>query len=179
MPTKRCYPAAVYAKNALVVAGGHNAGWLATIEILNTVNRQWSSVSSLPVNMYYPSATICGDYVYIHPRTNDQEKNSVYKCSLEQLVQSQSGSAIWENITSLPVSWSSLTTVNGHLLAVGGVKANDRTNNIYQYINTSWTVVGHMTSPRSAPTIAILPGNKLMVVGARGADQQCKIATIT
>ncbi len=179
MPTKRYNTAAVYTNNTLVVAGGDNAWSLTTVEILNTVNRQWSSVSSLPVKMNLPSATICGDFVYIHPRNNDQEKNSVYKCSLEQLVQSQSGSAIWENITSLPVSWSSLTTVNGHLLAVGGVKANDRTNNIYQYINTSWTFVGHMTSPRSAPTIAILPGNKLMVVGGRGADKKCEIATIT
>ncbi len=179
MPTKRCIPAAVYTNNTLVVAGGRNARLLTTVEILNSVNRQWSSVSSLPVEMPLPSATICRDYVYIHPRIKYQEKNSVYKCLLEQLVQSQPSSAIWEKITSLSVSWSSLVTINGHLLAVGGCETKDRTNNIYQYINTSWTVVGHMTSPRSTPLTAILSGNKLMVVGGYGADRKCELATIT
>ncbi len=185
MPTARWKPGAVYANKTLVVAGGKTISWygvynlLTTVEILNTVNRQWSSVSSLPVNMYYPSATICGDYVYIHPRTNDQEKNSVYKCSLEQLVQSQPSSATWENITSLPVSCSSLITVNSHLLAVGGEKAHSRTNNILEYINASWTVVGHMTLPRSVPFTAVIPGNKLMVVGGWGAPRKCELATIT
>ncbi len=179
MPIKRTNPAAMYTNNKLVVAGGDHDGSLPTVEILNTVNKQWSSVSSLPVKMYYPSATICGDYVYIHPRTNDQEKNFVYRCSLEQLVQSQPSSAIWEKITSLPVSHSTLVTVNGHLIAVGGKEVDDYTNNIYQYIETMWTIVGHMTSPRSTPSTAVLPGNKLMVVGGYGADRKCELATIT
>ncbi len=131
--------------------------------------------------MRYPTAKICGDYVYIHPRTGGQENNFVYKCSLEQLVQSLPRSAIWEKITYFPVSNSSLVTVNGHVLAVGGVEANseDRTNNIYQYINTLWTVVGHMTSPRSGLLTAILLGNKLMVVGGDGALRKCELVTIT
>ncbi len=181
MLTKQSSPAAVYANNTLVVAGGNNSGReLTTVEILNTVNRQWSSVSSLPVGMNCPSATICGDFVYIHPHFIGKEKNSVYKCSLKQLVQSKPSSAIWKKVISLPVSSSSLVTVNGHLLAVGGQNTNDDlTFNIYQYINESWTVVGHMTSPRSKPLIAILPGNKLMVVGGHGEYRKCELATIT
>ncbi len=179
MPIKRTNPAAMYTNNTLVVAGGFNDRHLPTVEILNTANRQWSSVSSLPLGMYHPSATICGDYVYIHSRTNDQEKNSVYKCSLEQLVQSKPSSTIWEKITSLPVSYSSLFTSNDHLLALGGHEANGYTKNIYQYINTTWTVAGHMMSPRSAPTTAVLPGNKLMVVGGYGASSTCELLTIT
>ncbi len=181
MPTQRQMPAVLYTYNTLVVAGGRNSGLsLNTIEILNIVNRQWSSVSSLPVETNVPSATICGDYVYIHPRTNDQDKNSVYKCSLEQLIQSQPSSAIWEKITSLPFNYPSLVTVNGHLLALGGEEANDDyTIDIYQYINTSWTVVGHMTSPRSQPLTAVLSGNKLMIVGGEAAYRKCELASIT
>ncbi len=179
MPTSRCFPVAVYANNTLVVAGGNNSRWLTTVEILNTASRQWSSVSSLPVAMSNPSATICGNYVYIHPRTKDQEKNSVYKCSLEQLVQSQSFPSIWEKIISLPVSNSSLVSVNGHLLAVGGEEAyENRTNNIYQYINASWVVVGHMTSARSASSTVVLPGKQLMVVGGCDASRKCELTTI-
>ncbi len=125
MPKGRLTPGAVYANNTLVVAGGSRytnssvtpLEILNTVEILNTANMRWSIVSSLPVPTNDLSTTICGDYVYIH--THDQEKYLVYKCSLRQLTQSQRSEAIWEKIAPLPVCYSSLVTVNGHLLAVG------------------------------------------------------------
>ena len=148
---------------------------LNTVEILNTANMRWSIVSSLPVPTSHPSTTICGDYVYIHPRTSDQEKYSVYKCSLRQLTQSQPSSAIWEKIAPLSVSWSSLVTINGHLLAVGGRDSNrDKTKDIYQYNKTSWTVISQTSTPRAACPTAALPGNKLMVVGG---DRKCEVIT--
>ncbi len=170
--------AAVYTSNTLVVIGGYSFKPLNTVNILNTVSRQWSSVSSLPVTVNHPSVSICENYVYIHPRASSgKEMNFVYKCSLEQLFQSKFNSCIWENITPLPVNFSSLNTVNGHVLAMGGQEANgEYTINIYQYIDSSWSVVGHMQYPRSAPLTAILPGNKLMVVGGGGAPKQCEIA---
>ncbi len=113
MPTKKMRPAAVYANmyNTLIVAGGWcDSKNSPTVEILNIANTQWSSVSSLSaVPTDQPSSTICGDYVYIHPRTDDdQEKYSVYQCSITQLTLSQPSSAIWEKIAPLPVSHSTL-----------------------------------------------------------------------
>ncbi len=108
MPTRRWGPEVVYANNTctLAVAGGYRGSKdLNTVEILNTANMRWSIVSSLPVPTSRPS-TISGDYVYIHPQTDDaQEKYCVYKCSLRQLTQSQPSSAIWEKIAPLP--WAS------------------------------------------------------------------------
>ncbi|XP_064405302.1 probable serine/threonine-protein kinase kinX [Halichondria panicea] len=177
MPTGRWRSGAVYANNTLVVAGGYYLRILNTVEILNTANMQWSIVSSLPVPTNHTSTTICGDYVYIHPRaSDDQEKYSVYKCSLRQLTQSQPGSDIWENIAPLPVSYSSLVTVNGHLLAVGGRNIDDN-NEIYQYNETSWTVVSKMLTPRSVCYTAALPGNKLMAVGGDDTWRKCEIVT--
>ena len=180
MPTRRRVPGAVYANNTLVVAGGfRDSKYLNTVEILNTANMRWSIVSSLPVPTNQSSVTICGDYVYIHPRADDdQEKYSVYKCSLRQLTQSQPSSAIWEKIAPLPVSYSTLVTINGHLLAVGGKDSNrDNTKDIYQYNETSWTVISQMSTPRSSCRTAALPGNKLMVVGGVGADRKCEVIT--
>ncbi|XP_064405234.1 probable serine/threonine-protein kinase drkD [Halichondria panicea] len=182
MPTGRRRPGAVYANNTLVVAGGLcDSKKIATVEILNTSNMRWSIVSSLPVLTNQPSTAICGDYVYIHPQTSDgQEKYSVYKCSLSQLTESQPSSAIWEKIATLPVCWSSLVTVNGHLLAVGGWNSNrDNTTDIilYQHNMTTWTVVSQMSTPRSLCLTAALPGNKLMVVGGDGALRKCAVAT--
>ncbi|XP_064405301.1 probable serine/threonine-protein kinase kinX [Halichondria panicea] len=180
MPTKRWTPGAVYANNTLVVTGGwSDSSKLITVEILKTVNMRWSSVSSLPVPITQPSSMICRDYAYIHPRaSDDQEEYSVYKCSLRQLTQSEPSSATWEKIAPLPVSWSSLVIINGHLLAVGGLDSNgDETEDIYQYNETSWTVVSQMSTPRSECLTAVLPGNKLMVVGGDGALRKCEIAT--
>ncbi|XP_064399665.1 probable serine/threonine-protein kinase drkD [Halichondria panicea] len=182
MPTKRRVPGAAYANNTLVVAGGYyDLNYFTTVEILNTVNMQWASVSSLPAPTPRPSATICGDYVYIHPRaSDDQEEHSVYKCSLRQLTQSQPSSAIWEKISHWPFSRFSLVTVNGHLLAVGGRDSNRDiiSKDVYQYNTTSWTIVSQMSKPQLACLTVVLPGNKLMVVGEGfGAQTNCEIAT--
>ena len=177
IPTGRWGPGAVYTNNTLIVAGGsYKSKKLITVEILKTMNMRWSRVSSLPVPTNHPSTTICGDYVYIHPR--DSEKYSVYKCSLKQLTQSQPSLA--EMISPLPSSNSTLVTVNGHLLAVGGENSNrHKTKDIYQYIVklTSWTLVSQMSTPRSSCFPAVLPGNKLMVVGGDGTSKKCEIAT--
>ena len=175
IPTGRWRPGAVYVNNTLVVVGGSFDS--ITVEILNTANMQWSIVASLPVPTDQPSTTICGDYVYIHPRTSDaQEKYSVYKCSLRQLTQSQPSSAIWEKIYTLPVSKPTLVTFNGSLLAVGGRDSNGyKTKDIYQYNETSWTVISQMSIPRSLCLTAVLPGNKLMVVGGVGTSRKCEI----
>ncbi len=178
MSTGRWGPGVVYANNKLVEAGGWcDSNYINTVEILNTANMRWSIVSSLPVRTYRPSTMICGDYVYIHPQTDDnQEKYSVYKCSLTQLTQSQPSSDIWEKISPLPVCYSSLVTVNGHLLAVGGRDSNgDNSKDIYQLYNmTLWIVISQMSTPRAA---ASLPGNKLMVVGGDGANKKCEVIT--
>ena len=180
MPTGRWTPGAVYPNNTLVLVGGFSDSKSSnTVEILNTANMRWSIVSSLPVPTNQSSTTICGDYVYIHTQTsNAQEKYSVYKCSLRQLTQSQPSSAIWEKIAPLPVSWSTLVTINGHLLAVGGEDSNgDKTKDIYQYNKTSWTVISQMSTPRSSCPTAALPGNKLMVVGGDDTYRKCEVIT--
>ena len=180
MPIGRWGPGAVYANSTLVVAGGsRDLKTLNTVEILNTGNMQWSIVSSLPLPSLLPSTTICGDYVYIHPQTGDaQEKYSVYKCSLRQLTQSPPSSAIWEKIAPLPIYWSSLDTINGHLLAVGGRDSNrDKTKDIYQYNETSWTVISQMSTPRSQCLTTALPGNKVMMVGGDRIGRKCETVT--
>ncbi len=180
MPTGRRRPRAVYDNNTLVVTGGRcDPKYLNTVEILNTANMQWSIVSSLPVPTDNPSTTICGDYVYMHPRTSDaEEKYSVYKCSLRQLIRSQPSSAIWEKISLLPIYYSSLITINGHLLAVGGLDSKgDNTKDIYQYNETSWIVISQMSISRAACLTAALPGNKLMVVGGDRTERKCETIT--
>ncbi len=100
---------------------------------------------------------------------------------IRQLTQSQPSSAIWEKIALLPVSWSSLVTINGHLLAVGGEDSNgDNTKDIYmyQYNETSWTVISEISTPRSQCLTTALPGNKLMMVGTGGDNTRRKCEVV-
>ena len=75
----------------------------------------------------------------------------------------------WELIASLRVRSSTLVTVDGHLLAVGGKSSEDSdpTRIIYEYIpdTNTWQVVSQMKTGRSRCAAALLPDNKLMVVG--------------
>ena len=179
MPTKRQNPAAVYTNNIVVVAGGLIGELIDTgsVEVLATEMKQWSSVSSLSWLIYKVSKVpvVCKDIIYI--ATN---KYAVWKCSLTSLVQSKPKSDIWEKMV-LPVRKSSLATVHGNLLAIGGKDAdNKETQNIHRYdpATNSWEVVSKMLVPRSQCLNAVLPDNKLMVVGGYPANlKAAEIAT--
>ena len=177
MPTRRENPAAVYTNNILVVAGGLMIQSVATdaVEVLATEMKQWSSVSSLSSLMYRVSKVpvVCKDIIYI--ATNE---HAVWKCSVTSLVQSKPESDIWEKMV-LPVRESSLATLNGNLLAIGGKDAdNKETQNIHRYdpATNSWEVVSKMLVPRSQCLTAVLPDNTLMVVG--GYPDNLKAAEI-
>ena len=64
---------------------------------------------------------------------------------------------------------STLVTVKGYLLAVGGWSITEKrpTKEIYQYTPStdSWHIVSQLNVARSKCTAALLPDNKLMVVG--------------
>ena len=179
MPTKRRYPATVYTNNILVVAGGLNEyARINTVEVLATEMKQWSSVSSLSlfVNNVSTAPVVCKDIVYIAT-----DRPAVRKCSLISLVQSKPESdIIWEEM-ALPVRGSSLATVNGNLLAIGGKDTDYKeTQNIHRYdsATNSWEVVSKMLVARSQCLTAVLPDNKVMVVGGHFASlKAAEIAT--
>ena len=187
MPTKRCSCAAVYTNPALIVAGGINDDInLTAVEILNIFDKQWSSVSPLPFPTKWPSVSISGGYLYIH--VFNAPPNSIYsltRCSLVSLAFSSESTPkyfVWEKIASLPVNRSTLVTIKGHLLAVGGeFDKGEFSNNIYQFNPTtdSWQVISTMNTARSACAVALLPDNKLVVVGGTGKEEPIELAKVT
>ena len=197
MPTKRKLTVALCSGKALVVAGGEGEGHtrLATVEVMDTDTLQWSTASSLPNPLTNATATVCGDRIFLVG--GFQEGNwtkSVFTCSLSALLQPQTFGtkmktmlqarkpSVWNTITDLPVKGSTCATLNGQLLTVGGLEDNV-TNCIYSY-NTetnSWEVISYMPTPRCWCLVAVLPGNKLMVVGGKtviGDTDEVEIATV-
>ena len=130
MPTKRYSCAAVYANHALIVAGGASiAGTsLSTVEILNSCNNHWSTVSSLPTPTLQPSVSICGECIYLHNTHVDQgSEYSVVRCSLlgrsKDIYQYNPNSDSWHVVSHMNVARSHCAAAllpDSRLIVIGG-----------------------------------------------------------
>ena len=183
MPTPRGDTASVTTEQALIVAGGlSGARRLDTVEVMDIPSQQWTSASRLPHPFYSMSATICGDQLYLAGGVDESNKSSksVLTCSLTDLFPPQSLEArlhtlslanktgVWRQARDLPVTRSTLTTLGGHLLAIGGVDdSGERTAAVHCYDahTDSWRVVSQMMSVRYYCLATALPEDRLLVVG--------------
>ena len=177
MTTKRCRPAAASTPTHLVVAGGtrgYRSGRLSTVEVLSQETLQWSTASSLPVDVFYPQLTLCGRSFYL------LNGNSLCSCSVEDLLKScepatnsSDGDSVWTQLAAVPVKFdSSIVTLRGNLLVIGGTDdlfGGNITGAIHCYNVTtnSWSVTGEMPTPRCSVLAAVLPSNDLVVVGGQ------------
>ena len=187
MPTTRWNTTAVCTGTALIVAGGWGAGGrvLSTVEVMNTENHQWSTATDLPEPMYLASTTIYRGQIYMLGGLNKDftSTKSVYTCSVSALLQSCVQSSLeaifertslvekprtWRRIADLPVTLSACESFHGRLLAIGGEMDSEKaTTAVYTYSSAtdSWETVSHMTTGRCNCFTAVLPDNRLMVVG--------------
>ena len=173
MPTKRWECTAFYKNPELIVLGRAQGNDLTCVEVLNIYSEQWCRVRPLPSPSHQLSVTVCGDYVYIHD-AQPENNFSIVRCSLLSLV------VYWEEIASLPVRTFTLVTVNGHLLAVGGKSSEDlETKDVHQYDpdSNSWQIISQMSTECSLCAAALLPDNKLIIVGGE-FKQLNEIATV-
>ena len=198
MPTKRCDTTAVCTGTTLIVVGGRGEGdiVLSTIELMNTENHQWSTAADLLEPMYLASATICEDQIYMLGGVDKDGKytKSVYTCSVTALLQScvqsslnaklkrtfsvEKVSMIWRQVADLPVICSTCESFHGRLLAIGGRDSGKPTTAVYMYNSTtdSWEVISHMITARYDCFTAVLPDDRLMVVG--GVTDHGKTVTV-
>ena len=187
MPTKRKWTTTLCTKTSLIVAGGRGEGdtVLSTVEVMNTENYQWSTAADLPEPMYFASATVCGEQMYMLGGDNKEGAyiKSVYTCSESALLQScvhssleaklertsldEDKASVWRRVADLPVIRSTCESFHGRLLAIGGVYSKKYTTAIYMYNSTadSWEVISHMTTARCNCFTAVLSDNQLIIVG--------------
>ena len=186
MPTARSHTASVTTEHVLVVAGGYDGRkYLDTVEVMTIATKQWTTAQHLPHPFGVTSGTICGDQLYLGGgciRVGEPSKpsKSILTCSLTDLLPRQSLGAklhtpspatkpgVWQEIKNLPVTLSTLTTLGGHLLAIGGRSdSHGATAHVhcYNHQTDSWCVITKMKHKRSRPLSAVLPENRLLVVG--------------
>ena len=181
MPTPRESTACVTTEQVLVVAGGYSAGYLDTVEVMKISTKQWTTVPSLPQKRSRLSAILCEDTLYLAGGYKGFEPSkSVFTCSLSHLISTSNtlGSRmrrtlsrspnIWREISSLPVEDSTLATIGGHVLAIGGDDdTGDNTTDVFRYNShtDSWNVISNMNTSRSLSFAVTLPEDCLVVVG--------------
>ena len=162
MPVELDHPAVVCTGNHLVVVGDRK------VCVMDTTSLRWFSASSLPFPLLRPSLAVCGTELYVL-----DYRGSVFSCSLPTLLQSSSAvqpetSDVWQRLADVPVSGSTLTTLCGQLVAVGGHnKLSEPVDSIHLYnpSKNSWHVTGHMPTARYDCSVATLPGDTLVVIG--------------
>ena len=161
MPTKRRDTTALCTGAVLIVAGGRGDGRvLSTVEVMNTGNHQWTTTDSLPQPMYWASATLRGDRIYMLGGLTEKDNKftkSVYTCSASALFQScvqssvQSSleaevertslvekASIWRRVANLPVTQSTCESFHGRLLAIGGYDSTTAVYMMYSRLSLIW-----------------------------------------
>ena len=199
-------PATVCTSTSLIVAGGWGADEeRAPVEAMDTKTLYWTTVASLPHPWSQATATIFRDQMYMTGGFGEGSTviRSVLTCAVGDLLQSAvsqrqslgsrlatalhirpfpDSHPVWQEATELPVNHSTLVTLQGHLLAVGGYDSDiEPTSAVYQYDKTtnSWKEISHMNTKRFQSMAVVLPDNKLMVVGGNGGGiTSVEVATI-
>ena len=187
----RSVPAVACTSTSLIVAGGLGPDEeQASVEVMDTNTLHWSIVAGLPHPWWQATAIICGDRMYMAGgAVRGAKTNSFLMCAVSELLQStatqhQSLGArqaaasglqsstnshkVWQEAAPLPAYWSSLVTLHGRLLAVGGCDSDlNPTSTVYQYdtATNSWKVISHMSTKRYLCFTAVLPDNTLLVAG--------------
>ena len=185
MPTPHSHTVSVTTKQALIVAGGNNGKKnLNIVEVMSIPTKQWTTASHLPHPFGEVSATICGDQLYLaggYVGVSEPSK-SVLTCSITDLLSSSPPSlasrlrtlsladktGVWRRARDLPITHSTLTTLDGHLLAIGGRDDSGRDTVDVHCYNThtdSWQVVSKMKNKRHFCLAALLAEDSLLVVG--------------
>ena len=74
----------------------------------------------------------------------------------------------WKNLMDLPTACSTLVALGNRVVAVGGVLlSGPYSSEVYGFNpdSNSWSVIGRLGVQRSLPLAAVVPGNRLVVVG--------------
>ena len=186
MPTPRCSTVCVSTNETLVVAGGDASGYndyLDVVEVMDIASGKWTEVPRLPQPCLNLSATLCGDTLYLTGGVAPRGNSGTYSCSLSSLLQppprgrrfralSQQRKAVWHEVEAPPSGQTTLVTVSGQILAVGGQNEERKpVTAVYRYSvqNGSWHKFSDLIVPRSRCIAAVFEGG-VVCIGGQGEN---------
>jgi len=164
MSTARRDHAVVSDNQYIIAAGGGDDE--TSVELFDISCSTWSTVASLPRPLLLITATVCGDRLYVMGYVGETYYTSTcisnFKEASTQLPHLQ---PTWLPLPRAPVRWSTLSTMCGAVVAVGGRRGGTDTSDIHQVHSGEWVRIGCMDTARSLPLVAVLPGDSMLVVG--------------
>ena len=166
----------------IIVIGGRSDGdqKTAAVEVLNTHSQCWSTLTSLPHPDFSPSATVCGNQLYVIGHDG-----LAYVCSLQALVtgsqqirsQAMPPTLVWTNLPHPPIRRSKAATLCGQLVSIGGERNFVSSNSILQLVDGQWVKVGSLSTAREM-CLAVCPSpDKIMIVGGWNRTSITSITT--
>ena len=172
MNTARSYLAVVSTSDGdyLIVIGGFGSDGVATatVELFHVKSSRWYTLTELPQPLSHPSATICGDQLHVIGDDGDG-----YSCSLQSLPSNNRPitsplTLSWKPLPPLPVTASTVATLCGQLVFIGGEQGDSPVNSIHQLVEGQWVKIGSMTSGRFM-CLAVSPSpDRILIVSGFG-----------
>ena len=186
MPTARCNTVSVSTDTTLVVAGGDESGYndyLSVVEAMDIASGRWSGVARLPQPCLNLSATLFGDQLYVTGGIAPRGNSGTYSCSLSNLLSppargkrlralTQPRKTVWQEIGSPPTSKTTLVTLCGEILAIGGLNEQRKpVTGVYRYdVETGgWHKLSDLILPRSRCIAAVFEGG-IICIGGQGEN---------
>ena len=176
MTSVRSCPAIVSTSNEyfIVIGGYEDGGWKSTVELFHVRDRLWFTLTDLPQPLTYPSATIYGDLVHVIGN-----RTTGYMCSIQcQPPNYQPITTLsWELLPPLPVTQSTVATLCGKPVLIGGKQDESAVNSIHKLEIGKWVEIGSLLSKRSWCLIVHPSDTRIIVVGGRYRyDEVCDVA---
>ena len=162
--------------NYILVIGGDidSQDWIATVKLLHVRNKRWYELSKLPQALPQPSATICGNELYVIGKDSEGYSCSLqFLTSIDQPIRAQSilPTLPWEPIPQQPVKCSTAASLCGQLVIVGGLQDGSSVKSIHQLVDEKWVEVGSLSCERSKCLVVATSNDKMMVVGGQGGEK--------
>ena len=159
--------------DCIIVIGGYGDidDWSASVELFQVKSRRWYKLTDIPQPLTDPSATICGNQLYVI----GSDANG-YLCSIPSIsepVTSQSISRLisWISLPRLPVTYSTAATLHGQLVIIGGWQGWSEVDSIHQLVDGQWVEIGSMSSGGRRECLVVSPSpDRIIIVGGCGAE---------
>ena len=193
MPSPRSAAAVSNHKDLLVVCGGRSGTGepCATVFVYSGLTLQWSSVGPLSFASWRQSSVVLHNSLFVaggfYSTIINQQRRSVVSAILPSC-------SVVHDLPDMPHYESSIATIGGSILAIGGVSKVDpmsikltamttlrksltvyresTSSKVYAYCPTtsSWIHISDLPVPQNSVATATLPSGELLVMGGGNID---------
>ena len=173
MNTARSDHAVLSEDDYVIAVGGRGE---TSVELFTVSANTWSTVTSLPQPLTGITATLSCNILYAMDWDGRTFSISMSHWTKNTSREPPRPHPTWQPLPhDAPVEWSTLTTVCGEVMAVGGGRGGD----VYQLCQREWVRIGCMDTARDLPIVAVLrvPGHSMLVMGGYSSPSSLSLLT--